>query len=63
MYKNERKTKYITHQQTTTTELQAHNLGQTHTYRMAEKSVFGQLLQNVFWATTPKKFPIIRFKY
>ena len=32
--KNERKTKYVNHQQMTTTEIQAPDLGQTHTYRV-----------------------------
>ena len=32
MYKNRTKNKYLTHIQTTTTELQAPDLGQTHTY-------------------------------
>ena len=34
MYKKRTKNKYVTHQQTTTTELQAPDLGQAHTYRM-----------------------------
>ena len=32
MYKKLTKNKYVTHKQTTTTELQAPNLGQEHTY-------------------------------
>ena len=35
MYKNERTmNSYVTHQQTTTTELQAPDFGQEHIYRM-----------------------------
>ena len=34
MYKRIMRNKYVTHQQTTTSELQTPDLGQAHTYRM-----------------------------